>query len=143
MASENLGGAQKELKELYDRKAVVRAFRPGDQVLALRSIPGSIFEDLALYNINRRVSETNYVLSTPERRRKSQLCHVCHLLKPYFSSSLQGKEAVLKPVGFSVGVATPNMSLVATEDGVCRPDDAVLHARLDNSEIPATEKFNF
>ena len=138
MASKNLGRAQKRMKTLCDRKAVVRVFSPGDQVLALLPIRGSPFEAkyLGPYTVNRQVSDTNYVVSTPERRRKTQLCHV-NLLKPYFSSSLQGKEAVLKPVGFAVGLATPEISQVTNGDGVCGPNDAVLHARLDNSVMLA------
>ena len=117
---------------------VVRAFSPGDEVFALLPIRGSPFEAkyLGPYTVNRQVSDTNYVASTPERRRKTQLYHV-NLLKPYFSSSLQGKGAVLKPVGFAAGLATPEISQVATEDGVCGSDDAVLHARLDKSVMLA------
>lgn len=80
----------------------------------------------------------NYVVSTPERRRKTQLCHI-NLLKPYFPSSLQmqDKEASLKPVGLAVGSDAPDITQVAAEDGVCGPDDAVLQARLGNSEMLA------
>ncbi|CAI5682996.1 unnamed protein product [Oreochromis niloticus] len=34
------------------------------------------------YVIVRKVSDTNYILNTPERRRKTRLCHV-NMLKPY------------------------------------------------------------
>ena len=128
MASENLSNAQKKMKNLYDRKAGVRAFSPGDQVLALLPIAGSPFEAkyLGPYTVIRQVSEVNYVVSTPERRRKTQLCHI-NLLKPYFpsSSQMQGKEARLKPVGLAVGSDAPDITQVVAEDGVGGPDDAV------------------
>lgn len=34
------------------------------------------------YSIMKKVSDYNYVISTPERRQKTRLCHV-NLLKPY------------------------------------------------------------
>ena len=127
--SENLSGAQKKMKKRYDHKTVIRAFSPGDQVLALLPIP---------YTVIRQISDVNFIVSTPERRRKTQLCHV-NLLKPYFSSStqMQGKETRLKPVAPAVG-SDAHITLVAAEDGVCGPDDAVLQARLSNSEMLAS-----
>lgn len=76
------------------------------------------------YTVIRQVSEPNHLVSTPEKRRKTQLCHV-NLLKPYFSSSLQGKEAVLETVGLAVGPSAPDITQMITEDDVCGPDDAV------------------
>ena len=34
--------------------------------------------------MERQVSELNYFIATPQRRKKSRLCHV-NLLKPYYS----------------------------------------------------------
>lgn len=44
MASDNINKAQSKMKQCYDRKALVRVFNPGDQVLALLPIQGSPFE---------------------------------------------------------------------------------------------------
>ena len=48
------------------------------------------------FTVLRQVSEQNYLLSTPKRRKSTQLCHV-NLLKPYFErvppvSDSSGKE---------------------------------------------------
>ena len=73
LATEHLCEAQTKMKRLYDRKAVARAFSPGDQVLALLPILGSHLEPntlvLSLLGLTK-ISESNYVVSTPERRRK-------------------------------------------------------------------------
>ena len=82
LATEHLGEAQTKMKRLYDRKAVARVFSPGDQVVALLPILGSPFgaKYSGPFTVLRKISETNYVMSTPERRKKEQHCHV-NLLK--------------------------------------------------------------
>ncbi|KAK0137942.1 hypothetical protein N1851_025818 [Merluccius polli] len=77
------------MKRHYDQKTEVRDFSPGDQVVALLPIPGSPFgaKYSGPYTVRLKVSENNYVVATPERRRSTQLCHV-NLLKPYFLSQL-------------------------------------------------------
>ncbi|CAI5669654.1 unnamed protein product [Oreochromis niloticus] len=72
------------MKKWYDRKAVKRHFQVGDKVLVLLPVPGSALSArfAGPYVVVRKVSETDYVLSTPERRRKTRLCHI-NMLKPY------------------------------------------------------------
>lgn len=74
------------------------------------------------------------MLSTPERRRSTQLCHI-NLLKPYYSTSsgVVGDHAD-SPVGLAVVEGLPNVAQVAAEDGVQVPDDAVLHGCLNNTQ---------
>ena len=88
MAVENLTKAQKKMKSWYDRRAEPRVFSPGDQVLALLPIAGSPFlaKNAGPYTVVRQVSDLNYLVSTPDRRRNTQLCHI-NLLKPYYSRS--------------------------------------------------------
>lgn len=84
LAKEALCTAQACMKTWHDRKAVKRHFQAGDKVLVLLPVPGSALTArfAGPYVIVRKVSETNYVLSTPERRRKTRLCHI-NMLKPY------------------------------------------------------------
>lgn len=42
------------------------------------------------YVVDRKISETDYVIRTPERRRKTCVCHV-NVLKSYHSRSTAGK----------------------------------------------------
>lgn len=137
MASSNLTEAQQKMKRIYDRKAETREFSPGDQVVALLPIPGSPFRAKysGPYSVVRRVSALNYLVSTPERRRSTQLCHI-NLLKPYYSPTLSvgGDKVDMKPVGLAVIKEVLSTSQVAAEDGVQGPDDAVLHGRLNNTE---------
>ena len=140
LATEHLCEAQTKMKRLYDRKAVARVFGPGDQVIALLPILGSPFgaKYSGPYTVLRKISESNYVVSTPERRKKEQHCHV-NLLKPYYSSPLQvvGEATAASPVALALGEGMPDTSQGAAEDGVHGPDDAVLQARLNNTEALA------
>lgn len=88
MATENLTDAQRKMKRNYYRKAEARVFSPGDQVVALLPIPGSPFgaKYSGPYSVFCQVSETNYVVATPDRMRATELCHI-NLLKPYYASS--------------------------------------------------------
>ena len=86
VARENLSGAQIKMKKLYDRKSKYREFSPGDQVLALMPLQVSPFQArfAGPYTVSRKVSDQNYLISTPGRKKQSQLCHV-NLLKPYYA----------------------------------------------------------
>lgn len=66
----------------YEAKTVLHAFQAGDQVLV--SIPGS---DLSArfsgpYVVQKKLSETDYVICSPERKRQSRVCHV-NMLKAF------------------------------------------------------------
>ena len=71
------------MKEHYDKRAKYRSSEEGDEVLVLLPLQG---QPLAArysgpYIIEKQVSDLDYVVSTPDRRKKAQLCH---LNKPYF-----------------------------------------------------------
>ncbi|KAJ8379404.1 hypothetical protein SKAU_G00001820 [Synaphobranchus kaupii] len=72
------------MKSQFDRKAVSRSFAVGDRVLVLLPVGGEKLSTrfCGPYAVLRKVGENNYVLSTPERRQKTRLCHI-NLLKAY------------------------------------------------------------
>ncbi|TWW62352.1 hypothetical protein D4764_04G0009990 [Takifugu flavidus] len=65
------------------------------------------------YAVVRQISDQNYIIATPDRRKKSQLCHV-NLLKPYY--------------------ALPSLSNGGEKEDVKVPDDSIMQGRLRNSE---------
>lgn len=81
---ENLKGAQARMKVQFDKRAVKRSFDVGDQVLALipqqTSSLGSLFS--GPYSVLKKVRDRNYIISTPNGKRKDRLCHV-NILKRY------------------------------------------------------------
>lgn len=84
VARENLHQAQNHMKAWFDRKAVDHRFAVGDKVLALvpQRASGLSASFCGPYTVLKRVGDKNYVISTPEGRRKTRLCHV-NLLKKY------------------------------------------------------------
>lgn len=140
MAKQKLENSQSKMKRLFDRRAECRELSPGDQVLALLPIVGSPFQAkfTGPYSVVRKVSDLNYVVATPDRRRSTQLCHI-NLLKPYYvRSSVLAATPEVKPVALAAGVggSGPLPALMATgvEEELTSPDDGMLRGRLRNSE---------
>ena len=72
------------MKSQYDRNALDRNFEPGDKVLALLPIPGKPLQAryYGPYTVEKNLSEVNYIVNTPGRRKQKQLCHI-NMLKKY------------------------------------------------------------
>ena len=56
----------------------------GDKVLALLPIPGRPFQAryFGPYTVEKKASDLNYIITTPDRRKQKQLCHI-NMLKEY------------------------------------------------------------
>ena len=125
------------MKTRFDRKAVERQFQPGDQVLVLLPLPGSALTARfsGPYVLKNKVSITDYIIHTPERRRKTRLCHI-NMLKPYHSrEEVQIKEKVTLD---SVAPKAISALLVCGEamfdDGLASVTNGPQCGRLLNSE---------
>ena len=86
MAKANLKSAQNSMKNRYDQNSVSRTFKPGDKVLALLPVTGRPLQARYFdpYIVDKKMSDLNYVLQTPDRRKQNQLCHI-NMLKPYYT----------------------------------------------------------
>ncbi|KAL1264151.1 hypothetical protein QQF64_004506 [Cirrhinus molitorella] len=94
MAQANLQQSQEKQKTWYDKKARLRVFRPGDQVLLL--LPTTDNKLLAKwqgpYKVTRKVSAVNYEIEIPNRQQPLQVFHV-NMLKKWHEPTEQ-QEAV-------------------------------------------------
>ena len=83
-ARSNLKSAQTKMKSHYDENALDRNFEPGDKVLALLPIPGKPLQAryYGPYTVHKKLSDVNYIVNTPGRRKQKQLCHI-NMLKRY------------------------------------------------------------
>ncbi len=81
------------MKRLYDRKTERSVFEPEDQVPVSCLLPSSPFEAKfeGPYVIKHRLSDENYIVATPHRRRSTQFYHV-NLLKPFYEKSKSNSE---------------------------------------------------
>ena len=92
LAKKCLKTSQETMKTWYDRKAVKRSFQPGDKVLMLSPIPGSVLtaKYVGPYTILKKLNDLNYVIHTPNKRKRKQVCHI-NMLKKF-------NERVVAPV---------------------------------------------
>ncbi|XP_076859481.1 uncharacterized protein LOC143512733 [Brachyhypopomus gauderio] len=139
IASRNLKSVQADMKIRYDQKAVDRSFKVGDRVLVLLPIPGSPLctRFSGPYMVKAKTSPTNYILATPDRRRKSRLCHI-NLLKPYIDrhqpdSLTQSEASVISTVPVAVTAKVPPSEYVPEQDDLRIGRNCVPCARLPNS----------
>ncbi|KAL1250687.1 hypothetical protein QQF64_018483 [Cirrhinus molitorella] len=137
VARESLANTQKGMKQTFDKKAVKRSFKPGDSVLVFLPIPGSSLSTrfFGPYIVKEKLSETNYVICTPDRKRKTRTCHV-NMLKLYHSrSQTDVNDRASDTAVVSVAVVTEKPVTDAEEDEVMFQNISQSTVRLFNSEI--------
>lgn len=137
LARESLSSTQTRMKRRFDKKAVERQFNAGDKVLVLLPVPGSALtaKFSGPYDVERKFSETDYIIRTPDRRQKTRLCHV-NMLKLFHSRDGDLVEPVQPPTVAVVGVT----SLISdwSEPDLATPCEDHMCGRLANSEFMAT-----
>ncbi|XP_055513664.1 uncharacterized protein LOC129710578 [Leucoraja erinacea] len=138
LAMGNLASAQSRMKDWFDRKASSRNFSPGDKVLVLLPIPGSSLQAWysGPYQVVKKVGERDYVIGTPDRRRKTRLCHV-NMMKQYHEQEpveVDGEElcpsvsskpvlaAVVLPPDTGVDVGEARLSVAVTQGKLCNSE---------------------
>lgn len=136
LAKEALTSAQDAMKKRFDRRAVERQFEPGDEVLVLLPTSGSALTTRfsGPYVVEKKVSDTNYVIYTPERRRKTRLCHI-NMMKSYHVRDAEEKQDA-QPVD---PPNSPSASLMCvgsmSDDGLTMLSEGQQTGRLSNSEL--------
>ncbi|KAJ8026574.1 hypothetical protein HOLleu_31450 [Holothuria leucospilota] len=85
LAQENLRHSQKKMKAWYDKTTVKREFKPGDKVLVFLPVSGQPLQARfqGPYVIEKKVSDTDYVILTPDKRKSKRVCHI-NMMKKYF-----------------------------------------------------------
>lgn len=83
------------MKVWYDRKTRSQSFEVGDQVLILLPVVGSPLEAQfsGPYRIEKKVGNVDYIVSTPDRRKKYRLCHI-NMTKPFHDTYDESKRMV-------------------------------------------------
>lgn len=136
LAKKSLSGVQSDMKKRYDKNAVLRSLVPGDQVLVLLPILGSSMSARfsGPYTVEKKLSETDYVIKTPDRKRKTRVCHL-NMLKLYCDRDGSGFVSVPSVATVGVAVHSSQSLTGCDEDGL---DTRRLHPqtpRLSNSEM--------
>ncbi|XP_037790087.1 uncharacterized protein LOC119585534 [Penaeus monodon] len=78
LARANLNEAQRRMKAWYDSGAQSRSFSPGEKVMVFLPVPWQSLK--ACYFgpciVEKKLSDLNYVIQTPGKRKQSRLCHM-------------------------------------------------------------------
>ncbi|KAK3084422.1 hypothetical protein FSP39_016366 [Pinctada imbricata] len=133
LAQENLKTSQMKMKTWYDKDARNRVFKPGDKVLVFLPIPGHPLQAryFGPYEIESKISDVNYVVKTPGRRKEKRVCHV-NMLKEYFDRSDRNS---VKPVSTLANVNTLENCVEPECNEETVEKDFAQSVRLKNSDI--------
>ena len=148
IAKSNLKQSQKKMKVWYNRRAKQRSFEPNEKVLILFPVVGSPLQARyhGPYVVERKLNEVNYIIATPDRRKKRQLCHI-NMLKKYVEpvtepSTEENEEKKVEKRTIALTRSTDNNTYPENKERSLNSDDND-GRRLDNSEIlqSITERF--
>ena len=132
LAQANLKDSQDKMKRLYDQKVQKHSFKAGDKVLVLLPVPGNVLKARyqGPYEVERKVSELDYVIRTLDRRKSTQFCHI-NMLKPYFDRSRSDQVLVVNR-----NIVTRSQNFGEFSDPKMEPlDDNEYKPKLNNSDI--------
>ncbi len=132
IAKVHLATVQSKMKSHFDKKTIQRSFQPGDSVLVLLPVPGSVFDAKfsGPYVIEQKLNDTDYVLNTPDHRRKKRVCHI-NLLKRYVTRT--SSETLLPSPTLKPSVTVSPIYSPDVEELLIEPHS--LGVRLNNSAI--------
>lgn len=130
LARANLKLSQESMKERYDISTSERSFDPGQKVLALLPVPGKPLQAryFGPYVVKEKLSNLNYVLETPDRRKETQLCHV-NMIKPYIE---RDSSVEIHPVSLNVVSSEPEETFSRDLNDKLSP---LTTAKLSNSDV--------
>ena len=119
-----------KLKRHYDENGQDINFEPGEKVLALLPIPGKPLQ--ARYygpnNVDKKLSDVNYIVNISGRRKQKQLCHI-NMLKKYSDRD----NSVISSVNL-VNTVPPKQNKMDSDDRNFVKSDPPL-SKLKNSDI--------
>ena len=133
MARRNLQESQSKMKVWYDRKAKSRCFEPGDRVLVLFPVVGNPLQAKysGPYKVVKKISDTNYLVKTPGRRKETQVCHI-NMLKAYHEKP----KPELVTLNNRLGLENPTHSKDCVGQVAEKEEDTEREVRLENDQQP-------
>ena len=133
IAKINLQESQSKMKVWYDRKAKSRCFEPGDRVLVLFPVVGNPLQAKysGPYKVVKKISDTNYLVKTPGRRKETQVCHI-NMLKAYHEKP----KPELVTLNNRLGLESPTHSKDCVGQVAEKEEDTESEVRLGNDQQP-------
>ena len=123
--------SQSKMKVWYDRKAKSRCFEPGDRVLVLFPVVGNPLQAKysGPYKVVKKISDTNYLVKTPDRRKETQVCHI-NMLKAYHEKP----KPELVTLNNRLGLESPTHSKDCVGQVAEKEEDTESEVRLGNDQ---------
>ena len=133
IAKRNIQESQSKMKVWYDRKAKSRCFEPGDRVLVLFPVVGNPLQAKysGPYKVVKKISDTNYLVKTPDRRKETQVCHI-NMLKAYHEKP----KPELVTLNNRLGLESPTHSKDCVGQVAEKEEDTESEVRLGNDQQP-------
>ena len=133
IAKRNLQESQSKMKVWYDRKAKSRCFEPGDRVLVLFPVVCNPLQAKysGPYKVVKKISDTNYLVKTPDRRKETQVCHI-NMLKAYHEKP----KPELVTLNNRLGLESPTHSKDCVDQVAEKEEDTESEVRLGNDQQP-------
>ena len=133
IAKRNLQESQSKMKVWYDRKAKSRCFEPGDRVLVLFPVVDNPLQAKysGPYKVVKKISDTNYLVKTPDRRKETQVCHI-NMLKAYHEKP----KPELVTLNNRLGLESPTHSKDCVGQVAEKEEDTESEVRLGNDQQP-------
>ena len=133
MAKRKLQESQSKMKVWYDRKAKSRCFEPGDRVLVSFPVVGNPLQAKysGPYKVVRKISDTNYLVKTPGRRKETQVCHI-NMLKAYHEKP----KPELVTLNNRLGLESLTHSKDCVGQVAEKEEDTESEVRLENDQQP-------
>uniref|UniRef100_A0A1A8GVS8 Gypsy retrotransposon integrase-like protein 1 n=2 Tax=Nothobranchius korthausae TaxID=1143690 RepID=A0A1A8GVS8_9TELE len=130
LARNALQKAQSKMKAYFDKKAEPRDFSPGDMVLILNPVAEHTLsvKFSGPFPVVRKLTDTTYLIQTPERRQKERVCHI-NMLKRYHTP-LRSAET-----SSEVMVCAAISSELKPEEDIPPHLDKCVGPRLENSQV--------
>ena len=133
IAKRNLQESQSKMKVWYNRKAKSRCFEPGDRVLVLFPVVGNPLQAKysGPYKVIKKISDTNYLVKTPGRRKETQVCDI-NMLKAYHEKP----KPELVILNNKLGLENPTHSESCVGQVAEKEEDTESEVRLGNDQQP-------
>ncbi|KAL0153620.1 hypothetical protein M9458_051100, partial [Cirrhinus mrigala] len=133
IAKSHLAPVQSKMKLRHDKTCIKRSFQPGELVLVLLPVPGSALQ--AKFQgpcaVEKKLTDTDYVILTPDRKKKSTVCHF-NMLKAYVKSDTAKETSVCDSVP---AVTVLSSACCPLEDNLVGNEERMSCIRLNNSAV--------
>ena len=133
IAKRNLQESQSKMKVWYDRKAKSRCFEPGDHIKVLFPVAGNPLQAkyTGPYKVVKKISNTNYLVKIPGRRKETQVCHI-NMLKAYHEKPKPELVILIN----KLGLEKPTHSESCAGQVAEKEEDTESELRLGNDQQP-------